>query len=354
MGRDTRYHGGGTVALLCIPLVPSWLTLSAAAFLPTTSLTRPMQTRWNYHPNESSCHHDGSAVPSRSSAIGGIGPLTLRWATSKGDSAAESPSDPSPPFPIVPTRERTKLQGKLPIISRTVPLGIFLDEGEEISATVWEVEHPSEMMEMWWSAGASDKGKIGDPFGVVMWPGSILAAQEMARHRDVVAGKTVLLLGAGTGLEAQAAACIGANRVIATDISKLVLKLLNYGAERAGLGDIIEGRVFDLFSEEELPDCDVVVAADVLYNELLGMQMGLRCTEILSRPNPPKLIVTDSQRFHGTDFLPFVNAVLEKEGKPQIQWEEHKLEGFTGSGMLVEGDQTYDVTARMLSIGWDT
>ena len=138
---------------------------------------------------------------------------------------------------VASAREKAKLQGKLPILSRTLPLGINI-EGKELSATVWEVEHPSEMMEMWWSAGAADKAKVGDPFGVVMWPGSVMAAREMARHRDEIKGKTVLLLGAGTGLEAQAAALLGAEKVIATDINKLTLKLLKYGAEKAGLGGV--------------------------------------------------------------------------------------------------------------------
>lgn len=263
-----------------------------------------------------------------------------------------------------PPRERAKLRGKLPIVSRTVPLGIFLEEAvdecnakdgggeEELSATVWEVEHPSEMMEMWWSSGARDKEKIGDPFGVVMWPGSILAAKEMARHRDKIEGGTVLVLGAGTGLEAQAAAVLGAKKVIATDINKLTLKLLDFGAEKKGLGSIIQSQVFDLFSEQDLPECDVVVAADILYNEMLGAQMGLRCTELLGKDDPPGLIVTDSQRFAGTDFLPFVNKVMDNWGEPRLSWEETVMEGFTGSGMLIEGDQTYDVTVRILSIGW--
>ena len=83
------------------------------------------------------------------------------------------------------------------------------------------------------------------------------------------------------------------------------------------------------------------------------MQMGLRCTEIMSRQTNTKLIVTDSQRFHGTDFLPFVNKVRENDGKEALNWEERVLENFTGSGMLIEGDQTYDVKIRMISLGWD-
>jgi predicted nicotinamide N-methyase len=72
------------------------------------------------------------------------------------------------------------------------------------------------------------------------WPGSILASREMELHKDEIKNKTVLVLGAGTGVEAQAAAMLGAAKVIATDINKLTLKLLKYGAEFAGLTDIIE------------------------------------------------------------------------------------------------------------------
>lgn len=313
-------------------------------------------------------HATGSNVPSRCAAIlysspsfGRKNPAFEISSTERHRRRSLSATHDDTPsthqdFPT----QRAKLRGKLPIQSRTVPLGICFDENDSVggersgglSATVWEVEHPSEMMEMWWSAGAADKEKIGDPFGVVMWPGSLVASQEMDRHRSEIEGATVLVLGCGTGLEAQAAAMLGAKRVIATDVNKLSLKLLDFGAKKAGLDKIIESKVFDLFSEHKLPKCDVVIAADILYNEMLGAQMGLRCTELLGQDVPPKIIITDSQRFAGTDFLPFVNTVMEKWGRPSLSWEETVVESFTGSGMLIEGDQTYDVTVRMISTGW--
>jgi predicted nicotinamide N-methyase len=251
-------------------------------------------------------------------------------------------------------RRKQKLDGKIPVLSRTVPLGI----NEIPYVTIWELQNPSKLMEIWWaadldSASSVSKEKIGDPFGVVFWPGSILASKVLYDHKEEVSNSTVLILGAGTGVEAQASAMIGAKRVIATDISKLTLKLLKYGAEQAGLGDIIEPLQFDLYSNERLPECDIMVAADVLYNEELANQIGKRCVEVLSRPNPPKLVITDSQRFHGTDFLADVNEQLSKIGK-ELQWDYFLLQNVTGSGVMIEGDQTYDAKTRLVSDGWST
>ena len=255
-------------------------------------------------------------------------------------------------------RRRTKLNGKLPILSRKVPLGIPDDDGNgELSVTIWEVENPSSTIELWWSSGDADREKMGDPFGVVMWPGSVLAAKEMhARRRDDILGKTVLVLGAGTGLEAQAAALLGARRVIATDINALSLRLLEYGVQEAGMGDVVESRVLDLFGPDPLlpidgDDIDLVLVADVLYNQELGMQVGRRIMELLNMAEDrrPGIIVTDSQRFHGTDFTPLLNSELDRVGRPLVEWEDREI-SLTTSGMLIEEDQTYNVTARVISI----
>ena len=255
-------------------------------------------------------------------------------------------------------RRRAKLNGKLPILSRTVPLGIPNDDGDgELSVTIWEVENPSKTIELWWSSGDADKEKMGDPFGVVMWPGSVLAAREMhARRRDDILGKTVLVLGAGTGLEAQAAALLGARRVIATDINALSLRLLDYGVHEAGMGDVVESRVLDLFGPDPLlpidgDDVDLVLVADVLYNQELGMQVGRRIMELLNiaEDRRPGIIVTDSQRFHGTDFTQLLNPELDRVGRPLVEWEDREI-SVTTSGMLIEEDQTYNVTARVISI----
>jgi len=241
-------------------------------------------------------------------------------------------------------RERSKIN-KVPVISRKVHLGVYISSStEELASTIWEMEKPSDLVENWMTASPSQKENvIRDPFGVVMWPGSILASQEM--HALGVAGKTVLILGAGTGVEAQAAAMLGAKKVIATDVNRFTLRLLKFGAKNMGLDHIIEGREFDIFSLDPLPPSDVVIAADILYNEQLAIQVARRFSEIYQLPEEerPNLIITDSQKFHGTDFL---NSL--KEDYPNLEWEDRILYNVTGSGILIEEDQTYDIKARIL------
>jgi predicted nicotinamide N-methyase len=291
-------------------------------------------------------------------------------------------------------RRRGKI-GRVPIISRTISFDIKvptelpgkkgsmarvysgrdeikkLDKIKTLDVTVWEMDKPSDLIQEWWSIDESERNaRVGDPFGVVMWPGSILAAKELMklhhspRLKSPIVNATILVLGAGTGVEAQTAALLGAKRVIATDINPLTLKLLEYGANNdQRISDTFEGRFFDLFSDLALPACDVIIAADVLYNPELAKQVGRRLHEAIVRSfdagaSPTKVIITDSQRFHGTDFLEEVSELRElnamfKEGNyEQLRWETQKLKGVCGSGVLIDEDQTYDVDVRMISWGW--
>jgi len=140
-------------------------------------------------------------------------------------------------------RERAKIK-KIPIISRKVPLGIkhavsASIEPKDLSSIIWEMEKPADLVQNWMAESPARKqGVSPDPFGVVMWPGSILASQQMQKLD--VKGKTVLILGAGTGVEAQAAALLGAKKVIATDINRFTIRLLDFGAEKMGLDNVIE------------------------------------------------------------------------------------------------------------------
>lgn len=187
-------------------------------------------------------------------------------------------------------------------------------------------------------------------------------------------------------MEAQTAALLGAKRVIATDINPLTLKLLEYGAKNAGISGILEGKYFDLFSDIPLPECDILIVADVLYNQDLAKQVGQRIHEAITRSfdegaPPTKIIVTDSQQFHGTDFLEDaklreLNAIFREGNFEQLRWESHKIERVCTSGVLIgksilfflfsrlfllcsllvpyltDEDQTYDVDIRMITWGW--
>jgi predicted nicotinamide N-methyase len=236
------------------------------------------------------------------------------------------------------------------VLSRTIPI-------DDWSITVWEWEKPAVVIESYWEAQCRNAAlvhdsRLLDPFGIVSWPGSVVAAQEMQHRQSIIKDKNVLILGAGVGMEAQAAAMTGAKHVLATDIHPTTLKQLEFGAKEAKIESIIETRILDLFSQQPLPKADVIIAADILYNEELASQVARRCAEAVASNPEIKLLVTDSQRF--VDFVTELNENLkevQKDGYRPLQWEERKLDQFTGSGVAIDEDQTYDVKVRVLWIG---
>jgi predicted nicotinamide N-methyase len=197
-----------------------------------------------------------------------------------------------------------------------------------------------------------------DPFGLVSWPGSVVAAQALQRHAmDVVKQQRVLILGAGVGLEAQAAALLGAQHVLATDIHPTTLQQLELGVQQeAGITDksIVETRILDLFGQQPIPESyDLLVVADVLYNEKLASQVCRRIAEAYGQNPEIRVLVTDSQRFV-ENFTGELYQELERVGRPpteELAWTEQTLQQFTGSGVCIDEDQTYDITVRTLWIG---
>jgi predicted nicotinamide N-methyase len=256
-------------------------------------------------------------------------------------------------------RIATKLHSHLWVTKNHDRAQIRLDDGEIIDVisrsvkvkddwfvTIWEKYQPAATVDHYWNT-QSRSVKALDPFGLVNWPGSIVASQELLRYKDEIENTTVLVIGAGTGVEAQAVAMLKAKKVIATDYNPTTLKLLEYGVSNAGLENVVTTQLFDLFSTDPLPDCDVLIAADVMYSERLSSIISDRCREARQKTHPPKILVSDSQRF--ADFVPQLRIQL---GDDSIEWEYRGLDSFTGSGVMIDDDQTYDVKARVLAIGW--
>lgn len=222
---------------------------------------------------------------------------------------------------------------------------------DEWTATVWELEDAHEAVEGFWSATMQPNRReaLLDPFGFVTWPGSVLASRELIQHRLLVANKTVFILGAGVGIEAQVSAYLGATSVLATDIHPTTLKLLAFGADQAGLSDQVSSQVFDIASTDPLPKCDIMVIADVLYNEQLAGHVARRCLEALKVPNPPIILLSDSQKYV-PQFEDDLNRKLCSIGMDAVRWQVRELKAFTGSGVIIAGDQTYDISGRVLWI----
>lgn len=277
-------------------------------------------------------------------------------------------------------RRTLKLQdgGTVNIISRSVSI-----TSDGWNLTVWEMDQPATLMQNYWdqvedfSSKQLKGGKVIrqfkktppaiasstnaftaiplDPFGLVAWPGSVVAARELQKYQATdVQNKTVLILGAGSGVEVLAAASLGARQVIATDIHPTTLDMIRFSALQAGLDQVVTTRHFDICSSESLIDCDLMVVADLMYNPTLAQHIGRRCWEAMQRKKVT-VLVSDSQRL--ADFLPALRSQLlcspnaTAEFDKKLVWQERMLNNFSGSGVMIDEDQVYDVKARILWLG---
>lgn len=296
-----------------------------------------------------------------------IGPNGKRAASRRSRFfSRDAPSLHMASLEMEPHRQRRKLRLKsgkeAPLLSRTVEID------SEWNITVWEWEKTAEEVDFYWqaqtlsrSAGLASQPKLLDPFGLILWPGSVVAAQELKIvSRTTVKDKIVLILGGGVGVEAQAAAELGAKEVLATDIHPTTLEQLRLGVqENSMISDStrVETAIFDLFSKDPLPctSADLIVVADLLYNEQLASQVVQRLAEAWHRNPKVQILVTDSQRF--VDFHEQLITALEKvasetsQSAPIVHFVEYTLSEFTGSGVCIDEDQTYEVKVRSIWIG---
>ena len=72
------------------------------------------------------------------------------------------------------------------------------------------------------------------PFWAFAWPGGQALARYVLDHADLVAGRTVLDLGSGSGLVAIAAAMAGAAAVLASEIDALAVAAIGLNARANG------------------------------------------------------------------------------------------------------------------------
>lgn len=114
------------------------------------------------------------------------------------------------------------------------------------------------------------------PYWAYPWAGGAALARHVLAHPEIVRRRSVLDLGAGSGLVAIAAAKAGAASVIAADIDPLaaVAARLNTGANGV---DFLW--VQDDLTEGPPPAVDVVAVGDLFYDG----QLALRITAFLDR-----------------------------------------------------------------------
>jgi len=181
----------------------------------------------------------------------------------------------------------------------------------------------------------------GDPYGAVLWPAASAIASYMMTNLSLpydsvdddnkpLQGLSVLELGAGTGLVSIAASLGGASSVLATDYETVPLRLLEYAANNLNPsdGDVtpISTALLDLcdYDSSPLPEADLVVAADIMYEPITGRAMARRAVEALKQGS--RVLVGDSPGRAGRP------AFLEELDKLGVVGEFVAVKGRTCSG----------------------
>lgn len=139
--------------------------------------------------------------------------------------------------------------------------------------------------------------------GTSVWPAALVLAKYIVAHKHTFAGKTVLELGAGTGLSGLLAARY-CDRVWLTDKDPQVLDTLQRSVQlNTDVQDKVkvEKLVWGTDTRDELPRFDVVIASDTLYYLTAVEQLWKSVDSLLSRErcadgSPPLFILAHVNR----------------------------------------------------------
>lgn len=107
---------------------------------------------------------------------------------------------------------------------------------------------------------------LAPPFWAFAWAGGQALARHVLDNPHLVAGKSVLDVGAGSGLVAIAAALAGARTVRASEVDDLAIVAIGLNAAQNGV--TVETEARDLLTGD--PDADIVFLGDVFYERALA------------------------------------------------------------------------------------
>lgn len=170
--------------------------------------------------------------------------------------AAALPAEPSPYRAMSPPAAAPVLAttaGEFPLAECRLAVG-----GRE-----WAVLHAEAVISRGEESRYLDREGERLPYGVVLWPASIALAHEVATRPDEFRGRSVLELGAGTGLPGIVAAALGA-AVVQTDRHELALHVCRLNGQRNRAAGV-EYRLADWSEWSDPRRYDWVVGSDVLY-----------------------------------------------------------------------------------------
>jgi predicted nicotinamide N-methyase len=128
-----------------------------------------------------------------------------------------------------------------------------------------------DVVALWEAMEESGSVVVRDPpFWAAAWPGGQALARHVLDTPSLVAGRSVLDLGSGSGLVAVAAALAGARSVVASEIDPFGHAAI---AVNAGFNGVAPIAVLGDVLGEEPPDVDVVLAGDVCYDRVMSQRV---------------------------------------------------------------------------------
>jgi predicted nicotinamide N-methyase len=130
---------------------------------------------------------------------------------------------------------------------------------------------------------ASGVGRLagdGAPYWAHYWAGGLALARHVLDHPEVVRGRRVLDLGAGSGLVAIAAALAGAHHVVAVEPDRHAVAALELNAALNAVDLAIRHAEVTALA---LPDVDLVLAGDLFYSEELAEAVTVFLDRCLDR-----------------------------------------------------------------------
>jgi predicted nicotinamide N-methyase len=143
--------------------------------------------------------------------------------------------------------------------TRLQPVPGLEDIRLHMSDDVFEVWHATQ--------GATGDADAPIPYWGFAWGGGLAIASYLRDHPEFVAGRRVLDMASGSGLDAIAAAVAGASEVTAVDIDPFSIAAIALNAKANRVR--IEVRRADLLGDEP-PDVDIILAGDCWYEETFG------------------------------------------------------------------------------------
>lgn len=130
--------------------------------------------------------------------------------------------------------------------------------------------HPSSGLRRLVEDDDADSQEPQPPYWAYAWAGGAVLARYVLDHPEIVAGRRVLDLGAGSGIVGIAAAKAGAGAVMAAEVDRNGVAALALNAAANGVTITIMGN--DITTGPP-PAVDLVPAADVFYGQ--GVALGM-------------------------------------------------------------------------------